>query len=118
MRKSVNDFVGVDSLYMTPEGRKMEHDEVWTKVVNAIGLSRITRHVPANRDTIRVALAAGDQHLNTIPLSRWDMKEHAARALLRSVGINVISLSDCVCLLKQAARMWVEPLNEDEGQEG
>ena len=56
------------------------------------------------------ALAAGDEHLNTIRLSRWDSMttryEPAVRAAVKKRG-DFYSLGDGVCALKEAARRAV-----------
>ena len=54
------------------------------------------------------ALTAGDEHLNTIPLSTWDMMGAAWRVRIASALKQVnntggVSLSDLVCTLKSAA---------------
>ena len=55
------------------------------------------------------ALMAGDEHLNTIPLSTWDMMGAAWRVRIASALKQVnntggVSLSDLVCTLKSAAK--------------
>ena len=58
------------------------------------------------------ALTAGDEHLNTIPLSTWDMMGAAWRVRIASALKQVnntggVSLSDLVCTLKSAAIIWI-----------
>ena len=58
-------------------------------------------------DRVRKALAAGDEHLNSIPLSEWDAKaleaQSALTRALRGHG-DFYSLSGGVCCMKQAAK--------------
>ena len=54
-----------------------------------------------------------DPHFNDIPLERWDRlanfyKEHIARVNKALGNGHVYSLSDGVCMLKEAARQIVE----------
>lgn len=62
----------------------------------------------------RPAIAASrDEHLNDIPLRRWDclrpiVMGYCGSSLSRANGSGGVSLSDCVCVAKQAARMWKE----------
>ena len=63
---------------------------------------------------IKKALAAGDEHLNTIPLLEWDALGSAFFPRLRTVFKNhgdFWSLAGQVCALKQAAR---DAVKEDE----
>lgn len=84
------------------------HNEKYTSLVSAIGLKNLIPLIPATKEQIRNALDEGEGFLNEIPLKRWDARHLSVKARLHALGINVISLSETVCLLKQAARMWVE----------
>src|SRR4051812_22562386 len=56
---------------------------------------------------IRAALAAEDEHLNNIPLARWDAMAFAAEPSIRAALKKYesgYSLSDGVCTLKAAAK--------------
>ena len=62
------------------------------------------------------ALTAGDEHLNTVPLSTWDMMGAAWRVRIASALKQVnntggVSLSDLVCTLKSAAIIWRLTMN-------
>lgn len=103
---NVKEFAGVNSIYEKPNGEKMSHDELYTKVVNGIGLALCEIHMPASIEDIRDALAE-DPHLNNIKLEKWDRMHPSFRSAFRCIGVNVLSLSDTVCTLKQAARMLV-----------
>jgi hypothetical protein len=108
---TVKSFCGVDSFYRRPDGTVLSHEEVFSTVVNAIGLDVCKKYVPATKQEVETALENGDYHLNSIPLIKWDARHsHLASELLR-IGINTFSRSDTVCILKQAARMWAAQNN-------
>lgn len=57
----------------------------------------------------------GDEHFNNLPLRQWDnildprsYNLGLAKALKEAGNIGGISLSDCVCTCKEAARQIVE----------
>jgi len=60
---------------------------------------------------IKVALASGDEHLNTIPLAVWDIaaiqSQHVLTRSLREHG-DSFSLGGGVCAHKEAARLAAE----------
>jgi hypothetical protein len=65
----------------------------------------------------KAILASKDRHLNDIPLIEWDnmcgMVEPYARAMNRRIGYTGgVSLSDCVCIAKEAAKQWLEQQTE------
>lgn len=75
------------------------------RAVNATAGLKITDADLLQR--VRAALAAGDEHLNTIPLPVWDGRAMFARCALsralREHG-DFYSMAGGVCCLKQAAR--------------
>lgn len=109
MGKSINDYVGLDSYRKTADGGELTHQEIYTKLVNDIGLDSIIPLIPATNAEIEKALLT-DYYLNNIPIKKWDDMHQAfiQRGLFRSLGITHSSLSETICTLKQAARMWVE----------
>lgn len=84
----------------------MSHEEVFSKVVNGIGLDVCAMYMPASIETLRDALVK-DPHLNNIKIKEWDRMHDLFRHAFRQIGVNRLSLSDTVCTLKQAARMLV-----------
>lgn len=88
---------------------KCTHAEYYSDIVDAIGgPSKVD--LPFSIARIKAALAAGDEHLNTLPLSMWDGRVsglHGASAALKKRG-DFLSLGTGVCILKQAARMLAE----------
>lgn len=104
---NIKEFAGINAQFETPNGEKMSHEELYTKVVNAIGLSGCAVYIPATPEELRAALRV-DPHLNNIPLKRWDDQYGSIRRALAYKQITQVSLSQAVCVLKQAARMLVE----------
>lgn len=104
---SIKDFAGIDSLYTKADGTKMAHDELYGTVVNAIGLDRCLDYVPVEPEKLS-ALYEEDEHFNNVPLKKWDDQHAMFKYQFGKVGINIISLSDTVCTLKTAARMYVK----------
>jgi hypothetical protein len=103
---NIKEFAGINAVHEKPNGDKMSHEELYTKVVNGIGLEVCERYMPASIEVMRDALEK-DPHLNTIKLEKWDRLHPAFRYTFRRIGVNVFSLSETVCTLKQAARMLV-----------
>lgn len=85
---------------------KVDHATYYRAVAATAGVSYANAN-PEFMAEVRAALAAGDEHLNTIALDRWDMR---AMSLLPSVGRafrehgDIPTLGGGVCLVKQAAR--------------
>jgi hypothetical protein len=48
------------------------HERKYEALAQALGLDALKALVPFSAERIRQALAAGDQHLNTLPLASWD----------------------------------------------
>lgn len=104
---NIKEFAGVNAIYEKPNGEKMSHKELYERVVNGIGLEVCARYMPTSIEEIRIALKV-DPHLNNIELERWTRMEHPFRFCYRRIRVNVLSTSDIVCTLKQAARMLVK----------
>jgi hypothetical protein len=102
----------------------VDHQTFYCAVADAIG-RKVVEHLVlrvAPLDRIREALTT-DEHLNNIPLARWDsqhdiLRQHvthkevmpiswSARSPLQP-GMICWSLSDTVCTLKAAARRMAE----------
>lgn len=105
---------------------RVSHQEYYAYLADVIGREAVERIVlmTASLPQLREALAAGDAHLNTIPLAKWDGADPAVRALVahnaRAVmavswngqplraGSYCWSRSESVCVLKAAARRLAE----------
>lgn len=96
-------------------GKSISHEEIYTRAINACGgLDAIIPLIPFSLESIQQALANGDEYLNTLSLITWS-SEHNIRGLCyRKMKINCMSLSQGVCLLKEAARQWALRETEKE----
>jgi hypothetical protein len=74
-----------------------EHEKKYGKLAKALGWDDVKALIPATIEEVKAALAAGDEHLNSIPLTRWD---HAALGASRLLGKKEI----CPCC-KQTVRI-------------
>lgn len=88
----------------------LTHKEVYERAINALGgLDAIIPYIPFTLKEIQTALANHDEYLNTLPLRHWDYASNNIKGLCyRKANINCMSLSQGVCLLKEAARQWAE----------
>lgn len=107
MGTTVKQYLKLDAFGRREDGTKPTHKETYETIVNDIGLGAFIPLMPVGLEQMKAALAE-DQHLNNIPLKRWDNVTPAARHLMARIGITSTSLADGVCTLKAAARMWVE----------
>jgi hypothetical protein len=81
----------------------VEHNAKYDEIIEkAGGVTSLRFSIPAPIEVIREALANGDEHLNTIPLQRWD---HAAQFAWLPRGL---SLAEKVCTLKRVAKVLAE----------
>lgn len=90
-------------------GSEIPHRELYGKLVKDMGgHEKFIWLIPATKEKIREALSE-DEHLNNIPLSHWDSKvPMVARVMKNAIGINSVSIAECVCVLKEAAKQWAE----------
>lgn len=101
--------------------QRNEHREKFGAYVEALGRERLRFLLPVRDPQELRRLLAQDEHLNNVPLSRWDAQDPRVRRLLRDALRNgrigeaedgrrrmVWSLSDTVCTLKECARQVAE----------
>ena len=98
------------------------HESVMGSAVAELGLSNLAPLIPFTKEQIKSALNSGDEHLNSLPIKEWDRaagfiftrtdeEESMHRVpsgltpLLLQHGINAYSCSQCVSLLKHAAKL-------------
>lgn len=100
----------------------MTHEEKYEVLAQRIGVDKLRRILPSTPERIRAALAAGDEHLNTIPLPAWDLAAgllnpnrvhaEACRLHFRDPWLPAVtsglSLSERVCILKHVAAFHLE----------
>lgn len=94
--------------------RRCSHREFYGQYVNEYVLG-----VVRNCGHLKQILASTDKHLKDVPLAMWDklamsVSGYVGRRNVELCGYKnaTSSLSDCVCVLKEAARQ----LKEAEGQ--
>ena len=93
--------------------KECSHREYYGQFVSAMLISHVVSIIGGQRIN-----ASTDEHLNDIPLAIWDrlaplVKAHCGSALAdsnasTSGGVRSISLADCVCVAKEAARQYKE----------
>lgn len=73
------------------------------------------KQIVSNHIGIEKIKNSNDPHFNDIPLKKWDMLEYHIRNMvggtLREAN-GKVSLSDCICVAKQAARIIKTELNK------
>ena len=100
-----------------------KHNEKYDKLIEQMGgLEKIIPFIPVSKETIQKALADGDEHLNSISLYKWDKAagrfsaSHWADSRgdygmsfygQHTIWPKQLSLAERVCVLKRAARRWV-----------
>ena len=52
--------------------QKQEHFEKYDALAAEIGIARIIEAIPFSADSVRRALDQGDEHLNSLPMKKWD----------------------------------------------
>lgn len=78
---------------------EITHSEYYLWLAKQYGIGY--QHIPYQftNERVKTALKDGDSHLNTLELAIWD----------KAISIpNGLSLSDCVCMLKELARKRAE----------
>lgn len=120
---TINDLANVVRCNVDKDTQlELSHDEKWSRVVNALGYDAVKACIPFDYNEISEAIK-DDKHLNNLDLRRWDSAggfyfpspgskpqqiSSALTKLLRKAGVTNFSPSDSVCILKCAARMWVQ----------
>lgn len=89
-------------------GITLTHSEVYSRAIAVCGgLPAVIPYIPYSLEEIKNALEHHDIPLNTLPLKGWDFAANRIRDLCARKQIHYMSLSQGVCLLKEAARQWV-----------
>jgi hypothetical protein len=84
------------------------HREFYGQFVTPSIISSIVGRIGADR-----ILKSTDEHMNDIPLADWDKTAFLVRGRIQRGYKEIeytggVSLSDCVCTAKEAARQFVE----------
>lgn len=119
---TIKEAIGVKNCNIDAEtGRKLEHSEIYGRAIDYLGgLEVVKQYIPFDLETLKKAYKE-DKHFNNLSMSRWDRMagfiNNGATCtfigggiwnLYRARKINSASCSDGVCILKEAARLWVE----------
>jgi hypothetical protein len=92
----------------TGKGAAMtEHEAKYDALARLLGLDALRRLVPVPAERISAALAAGDEHLNSIPLGMWD------RAALSAPGAEDAGRTRVCPSCKQTVRPVSELYSAD-----
>ena len=117
---NLKEFANVDSLYRDLDTRReISWHEYMGRVIYKLGIENIKPYIPFHPEYLVVALAE-DIHLNNTDMRKWNeaagyyVSRNGANvvyvgggisSLFLHNGITCFSLSDGVCVLKEAARM-------------
>lgn len=105
-------------------GVELSHQEIYGRMIELLGgVETVWKCVPFTLGEIRHALCS-DQHLNNLPMRQWDaaagfveyvnMKSKTKemrrirsplQILLQKAGVTCYSPAECVCVLKECARL-------------
>jgi hypothetical protein len=98
MEASSAAFVKGDPLSTLPV-----HRAYYAQWVNKATIAYVVHYIGGDRID-----ASTDPHLNDIPLGEWDDLRPPLAAKTNDFGLSGFSLSDWVCVNKEAARQWKE----------
>lgn len=116
---TIKEAIGVKNCNIDAEtGRKLEHSEIYGRAIDYLGgLEVVKQYIPFDLETLKKSYKK-DRCFNNLSMSKWDMMAGFVGAynfvgggiwnLYRQHKINSASCSDGVCILKEAARLWVE----------
>lgn len=105
---TLKDFANVDSLYRNKSTREtIEWHDYMARVIGKLGLENIKPYIPFDLNLVRENLKT-DEHLNNLRLKDWDNAANNLSYLFIRKGITIFSVSERVCVLKEAAIMLCE----------
>jgi len=95
-----------------------EHEKKYDKIAQRIGIEALKKCLPVSAESVKRALEAGDEHLNTIPLHLWDRAAgnrsfHKGDIFLSwnepwtKDKARGLSLAERVCTLKHVAKFYL-----------
>ena len=108
-----SEFAGVKCADIDVEtGNRMANRDIYRRVIQRLGgLEKVKPFIPFSLEQIQKAIPK-DEHLNNLPIREWDRAAGWLWVLYRKNDIRSASLSQGVCLLKEAAREWYEEETE------
>lgn len=131
---NIYEYLGLDKRDTDGTGRRWEHDEIFTAIVNALGFEAVRSCLPFSKQELSDAIQR-DKYLN-IALPRsfdWDaaagFKVITNRSqryihigskltnLCNAIGITKISPADGICILKRCAHMLVADTSSEDAAE-
>lgn len=119
---TVKELAGVIRCDIDAEtGKQLTHREIYGRIINKLGgLDAIIPMIPYPLEALQEAMPK-NEYFNTLSMSRWDDASGFMVSLgrctlvgspltnhLRKHGITAMSNAENVCILKEAARLWVE----------
>lgn len=132
---NLKEFANVDSFYRDLDtGREIKWEDYMHRVIGKLGLENIRPYLPYNIEHLQERFKS-DENFNNTKLEHWETcagmvrninrntkvleyiptKDGLSAVFLRN-GITCFSVSDGVCVLKEAAKILVkEECNEQKG---
>lgn len=88
--------------------KKATHREFYGQFVTPAMIEQVVAYIGVSK-----LLASTDEHLNDISLGKWDgmhqwLVPYYAPAMKKADPKGGVSLSDTVCVAKEAAKQWIE----------
>jgi hypothetical protein len=83
------------------------HFDKFDIMAHRLSIPALKSIVPFSKEQIVDALAGGDEHLNSLPLHRWDTRNDIVRRWAAENGYKSWSLSYTVCVLKHVAKYYI-----------
>lgn len=125
-------FAGVDSFYRDFETeREISHTEYMHRIIDGLGIENIARYIPFDIDYLKEKFKR-DKHFNNTVIQAWDIaagfipwinrKTHTLEynqsyrglaCLFINNRITCFSVSEGVCVLKEAAKILCERENKN-----
>lgn len=102
-----------------------DYEGAYHSLIDYIGIDKLRDCIPLSDEELKRAYQK-DRHFNSISIRRWDAWtgnysyrtkddtedyrrcDSSIKRLMNNAGINIFSVSECVSLLKNTARIWVE----------
>lgn len=130
---TLKEFANITSMFRDIDtGTEVSHTEYMCRVIDKLGLENVARYIPFDIDYLKEKLKR-DKNLNNTELRMWNgaagfipninkkthtldyIQTHTGLAnLFIANGITCFSVSDGVCVLKEAARMLCKEGYDDE----
>jgi hypothetical protein len=90
------------------ENQLTEHQVKYQAIIENIGIENLIPLLPEKNKEVLKEKFLQDEHFNNIPLRLWDAREIPFKQLHKQAGYKNFCLSDCVCTLKETARIYMD----------